>query len=144
MVDIEREETAVTAPTVNAARPSSDRVRAPWESRPGAGPAAARPSAAVLRPELAAAAGFLGLPEHELRRRLETGATLRQLARERDRPLARLVQTMVEIGRARLQAAALAGQLTQLQVEELAADLRRRIERSAATAIPFPPAAAIG
>jgi hypothetical protein len=92
----------------------------------------------VLRPELAAAAGFLGLRDAELRSRLRGGATLGQLARERHRPLRRLVQTMLDVGRAQRQAAVPAGLLTQAQLEEIAADLRGRIEDSTDCWIPFP------
>ena len=81
-----------------------------------------------LRPELAAAAGYLGLSEPELRGRLLAGDTLRELAEERARPMERLVQTMVDIGRARLEAAARSGAITQAQVDEIVADLRRRVE----------------
>lgn len=90
-----------------------------------------------LRPELAAAAGYLGLSERELRERLLAGETLRDMARERGRPVGRLVQTMVDIGRARLDAAARGGVITQAQVEEIVADLRRRVEWGTARAIPF-------
>lgn len=102
-------------------------------------PALARPALrqTCLRPELAAAAGYLGLSGSELRERLVAGETLRDLAAERGRPLGRLVQTMVDIGRARLEVAARGGVITQAQVEEIVADLRRRVEWGAAHAIPF-------
>jgi hypothetical protein len=90
-----------------------------------------------LRPELAAAAGYLGLSAPELRERLLAGETLREIAVERGRPVERLVETMVDIGRARLEAAARCGAITQVQVEEIVTDLRRRIEWGAARAIPF-------
>jgi hypothetical protein len=92
-----------------------------------------------LRPELAAAAGYLGLRERDLRARLLAGGTLRELARERGRPLERLVQTMVDVGRAQLQAAVVAGMLTQAQLEDIVRDLRDRIVDSADCALPFPP-----
>ena len=112
-------------------------------ARPGRA-ASAPVSEARLRPELVAAAGYLGMRESELLERLDRGATLRQLARERNRPLGRLVQTMVDIARARLQGAVRAGSLTQGQLEELVGDLRERIERSASRSIPFPPVGAVG
>jgi hypothetical protein len=91
-----------------------------------------------MRPELAVAAGYLGLREGDLRERLLAGATLRELARQRGRSLERLVQTMVDVGRAQLQAALVAGVLTQEQLDDIVRDLRHRIEDSADCAIPFP------
>jgi len=90
-----------------------------------------------LRPELAAAAGYLGLDRAELRDRLEDGATLAALARERDRPLSALIETMVGIARARLDAAATAGVLTAAARDDILRDLRERIHDTSWRPIPF-------
>lgn len=96
--------------------------------------------AAPLRPELATAAGFLGLGRDELRRRLEEGATLAALARERGRSLADLVETMVEVARVRLDAAVAGGTLGGAARDDILLDLRLRIHDTAGRPIRFPPA----
>jgi hypothetical protein len=93
---------------------------------------------ARLRPELAAAAGFLGLGRPELRDRLEDGATLASLARERGRSLSALVETMVAIARARLDAAVRAGSLSAAARDDMLRDLRERIVDTAGESLPFP------
>jgi len=97
----------------------------------------------ALRPELAAAAGYLGLERAELRRRLQRGETLAALARERGRPLSRLIETMVAIARARLDAAVAAGRLSDAARDDIVADLRERIRGAAAHAVPFPGATTV-
>jgi hypothetical protein len=92
---------------------------------------------ARLRPELAAAAGYLGLGRAELRDRLRDGATLAALARERDRPLSALIETMVGIARARLDAAVTASRLTAAERDDILRDLRERIHDSSDRRIPF-------
>ena len=92
----------------------------------------------ALRPELAAAAGYLGLGRAELRARLRDGETLAALARERGRPLARLIETMVAIARARLDPAVAAGGLTAVARDDILRDLRERIYDTAGRAITFP------
>ena len=91
-----------------------------------------------LRPELAAAAGYLGLGRAELRRRLLRGATLAALARERGRPVPRLVETMVAIARVPLDAAVAGGRLSPAARDDIVRDLRERIETAAGGPIPFP------
>ena len=93
---------------------------------------------ASLRPELAAAAGYLGLGRAELRERLQHGETLSALARERQRPLTRLIETMVAIARARLDAAVAAGRLTARARDDIVHDLRERIHTSVGRPVPFP------
>jgi hypothetical protein len=95
-----------------------------------------------LRPELAAAAGYLGLDRAELRSRLQRGETLAALALERGRPLPRLIETMVGIARARLDAAVAAGRLTAAARDDIVADLRERIRCASVRAVPFPGAPA--
>ncbi len=96
------------------------------------------PTTAALRPELAAAAGYLGLDRAELRDRLQEGETLAGLARERGRPVTRLIETMVGIARARLDAAVAAGRLTSAARDDIVRDLRERICVAAGRAIQFP------
>jgi hypothetical protein len=94
-----------------------------------------------LRPELAAAAGYLGLDRAELRDRLRRGETLAGLAHERGRPLPRLIETMLGIACVRLDAAVAQGRLTPAARDDIVRDLRGRIRDSAGRTIPFPAAA---
>ena len=91
-----------------------------------------------LRPELAAAAGYLGLTRGELHARLLAGATLAGLALDRGRSVHRLLTTMLTPVRARLDRAVSAGRLTAHEREHILDDLRDRIEAAIDADIPFP------
>ncbi len=106
--------------------------------RPHSTPGVSRTRDAALRPELAAAAGFLGLGRGELVDRLRAGATLAALAHERRRSLASLIETMVAIARARLDSAVAAGRLSGEARDDIVRDLHERIRDAANRTIPFP------
>jgi hypothetical protein len=101
-------------------------------------------SAPQLRPELAAAAGYLGLTRPELRARLLAGATLSRLAVDRGRSVHGLLATMLAPVRARLDGAVAAGRLTALERDDIVDDLRDRIETAVDVDIPFPAAETSG
>jgi hypothetical protein len=94
-----------------------------------------------LRPELAAAAGYLGLPRAELRARLRNGATLAGLALDRGRSVNGLLGTMLAPARARLEGAVASGRLSERERDDILDDLRHRIEAAVDLEIPFPAAA---
>ena len=76
---------------------------------------------------LDAAAEYLGLTEAALRAQLESGTTLAQVAKARDKAVAGLVTAMVADAKARLAAAVKAGRLTQAQSNAMQAELKARI-----------------
>jgi hypothetical protein len=93
-----------------------------------------------LRPELAAAAGYLGLTRARLAEELRAGTPLASLARARGAPLHGLVGVMTAVAHGRLDAAVAAGRLSPAERDALAADARDRAERLVAydVVIPFP------
>ncbi|MFN2470417.1 MAG: hypothetical protein ABR583_05395 [Gaiellaceae bacterium] len=76
---------------------------------------------------LAAAATYLGMTEAELRTALESGKTLAELAKARDKTVDGLVGAMVDDARAELDAAVNAGRLTEEQRDRIAGDLEEHI-----------------
>jgi hypothetical protein len=83
---------------------------------------------------LDAAADYLGLTEAELRTELESGKSLAQVARDRDKSVDGLVDTLMAGVKERIDAAVSAGRLTQAQADEMLEDLQARLtERVNAT-----------
>lgn len=77
---------------------------------------------------LEAAADYLGLTEAELREQLQD-KTLAEIAKDKGKTVAGLVQALVADARSRIDAAVADGRLTQEQATELKSDLEARVER---------------
>ncbi|HEU0336105.1 MAG TPA: hypothetical protein VFR43_06095 [Gaiellaceae bacterium] len=97
-------------------------------------------TATALRPELAAAAGYLGLTRGQLADELRAGTPIARLARARGASTRGLVEVMVAVAGGRLAAAAAAGRLTPAEHDALVDDARDRAERLLAddVVVPFP------
>lgn len=76
---------------------------------------------------LDAAAKYLGLSETALRTQLESGKTLAQVARDRDKSVDGLVDALVADKKAGIQQAVKDGRLTQAQADEFVAGLKARV-----------------
>lgn len=76
---------------------------------------------------LDAAASYLGLTEAQLRTQLNSGRTLAQIARSRDRSVDGLVDALVEAQNTKLDQAVKDGRLTQAQANEIKQGQRERI-----------------
>jgi hypothetical protein len=94
----------------------------------------------ALRPELAAAAGYLGLTRGELADELRAGTPLARLACARGASTRGLVEVMVAVAGGRLAAAVAAGRLSPPERDALVMDARDRAERLLAddVVVPFP------
>jgi polyhydroxyalkanoate synthesis regulator phasin len=77
--------------------------------------------------QLDAAADYLGLTEAQLRTQLQNGKTLAQVAQDRNKSVAGLVDAMTAAAKKQLDAAVSAGRLTQAQADKVLADLKGRI-----------------
>ncbi len=76
---------------------------------------------------LDAAATYLGVTEAQLRTSLESGKTLADVAKSKDKSVDGLVAAMVKAARADLAQAVSDGKLTQAQADAIAAGLQQRI-----------------
>ena len=76
---------------------------------------------------LDAAASYLGLTEAQLRTQLNSGKTLAQVARDREKSVDGLVDALVEAQNEKLDQAVEAGRLTQAQANEIKQGQRQRI-----------------
>lgn len=76
---------------------------------------------------LDAAAKYLGLSETALRTQLESGKTLAQVAKDRDKSVDGLVDALVADKKAGIQQAVKDGRLTQAEADEFVADLKARV-----------------
>jgi hypothetical protein len=76
---------------------------------------------------LDAAATYLGLTEDALREQLESGKTLAQVAQDRGKTLAGLIDAIVADEKQELADAVADGRLTQAQADEKLANLRERV-----------------
>ena len=76
---------------------------------------------------LESAAKYLGMTEAALRTQLESGKTLAQVARDRNKPVDGLVDALVAEKRTRIQADVKAGRLTQAEANEFVQGLKARV-----------------
>jgi hypothetical protein len=76
---------------------------------------------------LDAAASYLGVTEAELRSELESGKTLADVGRDRDKSVDGLISAMTDALKARLHAAVEAGRVTRAQADEILADAEERL-----------------
>ena len=86
----------------------------------------------------AGAAEYLGMERTEMFEALSRGKTLADLARERDKPVAGLIDAMVEATEKRLDEAVADGKLTEADKKEVLADVRERISRLVNEGFPAP------
>jgi hypothetical protein len=77
--------------------------------------------------KLEAAAEYLGMTQAQLREALEDGKTLAQVARDRDKSVDGLVDSLVEEAEQKLEDAVEAGRLTEAEKREMLSGLRDRI-----------------
>jgi hypothetical protein len=77
--------------------------------------------------KLDAAAAYLALTESQLRKQLESGKSLAQVAQARGKSVDGLVDALVAAAKKRLDGAVAAGRLTNAQEDEMLAGLRARI-----------------
>jgi hypothetical protein len=80
-----------------------------------------------FHPQVEAAASYLGLTEAQLRTQLNSGRTLAQIARSRDKSVDGLVDALVKAQNAKLDQAVKDGRLTQAQANEIKQGQRERI-----------------
>jgi len=78
--------------------------------------------------DFAAAADYLGITESKLRASLEDGDTLAEIAKANGKTSAGLVDALVAVAKADLDAAVKAGRLTAAQRTSIAADLQSRMD----------------
>jgi polyhydroxyalkanoate synthesis regulator phasin len=76
---------------------------------------------------LEAAAKYLGITEAALRTQLESGKTLAQVAKDRDKSVDGLVTALVAERKARIEQAVKDGHLTQAQADELVAGIKEHV-----------------
>lgn len=77
--------------------------------------------------DLDAAADYLGLTEAQLEKQLNTGKTLAQVAKSRDKSVDGLISALYDSAKKRLDAGVAAGRLTKAQEESILADLKSRL-----------------
>ena len=93
----------------------------------------------LFRAKLEAAARYLGMTEAELCKSLQSGKTLAQVARDRDKSVGGLVDTLLADAKANLDEAVKAGRLTEAERKEMLAGLERRITDLVNGRFPRPP-----
>jgi hypothetical protein len=76
---------------------------------------------------LDAAASYLGLTDAQLRRRLASGNSLAEIAKEQGKSVDGLVQALVNATKKRLDAAVAAGRLTQTQANSILSGLKSQV-----------------
>ncbi len=76
---------------------------------------------------LAAAADYLGLTEAQLEKQLNTGKTLAEVAKARDKSVDGLVSALYDAEKKKLDAAVAAGRLTKAQEDSILAGLKSRL-----------------
>jgi AraC-like DNA-binding protein len=76
---------------------------------------------------LSTAADYLGLTEAQLRTQLNSGKTLAQIAKDRDKSVDGLVDKLVADKKVHIEQAVKDGRLTRAQADEIEADLRKAI-----------------
>jgi predicted DNA-binding protein (UPF0251 family) len=76
---------------------------------------------------LDAAAGYLGLTDAQLHTQLESGKSLADVAKARNKSVDGLVQALVDSAKKKLDAAVSAGRLTQSQADSMLADLKSHV-----------------
>jgi polyhydroxyalkanoate synthesis regulator phasin len=81
----------------------------------------------LFHAKLEAAAEYLGMTQAQLREALSAGKTLAQVARDRDKTVAGLVDALVEQAEQKLEEDVDAGRLTEAEKREMLSGLRRRI-----------------
>jgi polyhydroxyalkanoate synthesis regulator phasin len=77
--------------------------------------------------DLSAAATYLGLTEDALRTQLESGKSLADVAQAQGKSVDGLVTALTDAAKKKLDAAVAAGNLTQAQADQIAADLKERL-----------------
>lgn len=77
--------------------------------------------------DLDAAADYLGLTEAQLEKQLNTGKTLAQVAKSRDKSVDGLISALYDSAKNKLDAGVAAGRLTKAQEESILADLKSRL-----------------
>lgn len=77
--------------------------------------------------DLSTAAEYLGLTEAQLRTELNSGKTLAQIAKDRDKSVDGLINKLVDAKKERIEAAVKDGRLTQAMADEILADLKQRV-----------------
>jgi hypothetical protein len=92
-----------------------------------------------IRGGLDAAADYLGMTEAQLHTALESGKTLAQVAKGKDKSVDGLVNALVADAKEHLAAAVEAGRLTQAQANAMQADLKARITEMVNNAPPARP-----
>jgi polyhydroxyalkanoate synthesis regulator phasin len=76
---------------------------------------------------LSTAAEYLGLTEAQLRTQLNSGKTLAQIAKDRDKSVDGLIDKLVADKKARIEEAVKDGRLTRAQANEIEADLKQQV-----------------
>jgi hypothetical protein len=77
--------------------------------------------------DLDAAADYLGLTEAQLEKQLNTGKTLAQVAKSRDKSVDGLISALYDSAKKKLDAGVAAGHLTKSREESILADLKSRL-----------------
>jgi hypothetical protein len=76
---------------------------------------------------LSDAASYLGLTEAQLRTQLNSGKTLAQVAKDRDKSVDGLIDKIVAAKKERIEAAVKEGRLTRAQADEILSDLKQQV-----------------
>ena len=134
-----RVDAAVAAGTLTEAQAADlkERIEAGEVPLVGVGPGPGHHRGHHGRVDLAAAAGFLGVTEAELRSSLEDGDTLAQLATANGKTAAGLVDALVAAAKADLDEKVEAGRLTPAQRDAILEHMESRVERIVTGEPPF-------
>jgi len=76
---------------------------------------------------LSTAAAYLGLTQAQLRTQLNSGKSLAQIAKDRDKSVDGLIDKLVDAKKERIEAAVKDGRLTRAQANEIEADLKQQV-----------------
>jgi outer membrane murein-binding lipoprotein Lpp len=105
----------------------------------GPGPGFHREHHSPFHAKLQAAAKYLGMSQSDLRKSLDSGKTLAQVARDRDKSVDGLVDALVADAETNLDGAVKAGRLTEAEKKEMLAGLKKRITDLVNGRFPRPP-----
>jgi AraC-like DNA-binding protein/outer membrane murein-binding lipoprotein Lpp len=105
----------------------------------GPGPGFHREHHSPFHAKLEAATKYLGMSQSDLRKSLDSGKTLAQVARDRDKSVDGLVDALVADAETNLDGAVKAGRLTEAEKKEMLAGLKKRITDLVSGRFPRPP-----
>jgi polyhydroxyalkanoate synthesis regulator phasin len=105
----------------------------------GPGPEFRHHGAGPFHAKFEAAADYLGMSEAQLRRALESGKTLAQVAKDRHKSVDGLVDALLAGAEKKLDRAVASGQMTEAEKKEMLAGLRDRITDLVNGRFPAPP-----